>query len=132
VERGGPISAVVDSGMEPLIPEKCCDLPLDEGERGRLEAMFKAMGNPHRFQIMEFLLTHPGAILAEFVKQLPIAQATVSQHMKVLREAGWVSVQTIGTATYYRIDCDNVEWFKAKTEEILDLAEIKRAVQLFP
>ena len=48
--------------------------------------MFKVLGNPIRFQILKFLLTHPGCITGDIVNAVPIAQATVSQHLK--RDAG--------------------------------------------
>jgi len=58
--------------------------------------MFKALGNPIRFEMLKFLVTHPGCITGDIVDYLPIAQATVSQHLKVLRDAGLVQGEVSG------------------------------------
>ncbi len=96
------------------IPELCCTLDLSEAEGERLVGMFKALGNPTRFEILKFLLTHPGCITGDLVEHLPIAQATVSQHLKVLRNAGWIEGRIQGPATCYCIVAEHVEWFRKK------------------
>ena len=80
--------------------------------------MFKALGNPIRFEIMKFLVTHPGCITGDIVEYLPIAQATVSQHLKVLRQAGFIAGTVEGTATSYCLDEDSITWFRSKVGEI--------------
>ena len=83
------------------IPAACCTLDISGVDQDRLVTMFKALGNPHRFEIMKFLVTHPGCITGDIVDYLPIAQATVSQHLQVLRETGWIAGTTAGPATSY-------------------------------
>jgi ArsR family transcriptional regulator len=100
------------------IPVACCTLDISGAEQEKLIAMFKAIGNPIRFEIMKFLLTHPGCITGDIVDHLPIAQATVSQHLKVLRQAGWIEGVIAGTATNYGLDEDNIAWFREKVGEI--------------
>jgi ArsR family transcriptional regulator, arsenate/arsenite/antimonite-responsive transcriptional repressor len=100
------------------IPEPCCTLAISGLEQERLVSMFKALGNPTRFEIMKFLVTHPGCITGDIVKFLPIAQATVSQHLRVLREAGWVEGNVEGTAVSYCLDNDNITWFRERVGEI--------------
>lgn len=95
------------------IPPQCCTLNISGQAQARLVSMFKALGNPVRFEIIKFLVTHPGCITGDIVKHLPIAQATVSQHLKVLKEAGWISGNIDGTATCYRLDEKNIAWFKS-------------------
>jgi predicted transcriptional regulator len=99
-------------------PEPCCTLDIDGRNEERLVAMFKALGNPIRFQILKFLLTHPGCITGDIVDALPIAQATVSQHLKVMREAGWIVGTTEGPATCYELSRESVAWFRDKVGEI--------------
>ena len=65
--------------------------------------MLKAAGNPIRFEILKFLVTHPGCITGAIVDHLPIAQATVSQHLKVLRDAGWIEGEIAGPAVCYTL-----------------------------
>lgn len=102
-----------------ILPEPCCTLDISGAEEDRLVNMFKAIGNKHRFAIMKFMITHPVAITADLVRHLPIAQATVSQHLKVLREAGWVRIcANRGPATYYCLDNKNITWFQNTVGDI--------------
>ena len=94
--------------------EACCTLDISGAEQERLVTMFKALGNPIRFEIMKHLVTHPGCITGELVDVLPLAQATVSQHLKVLREAGWIEGTVNGAAVSYCLDAKNVAWFREK------------------
>lgn len=100
------------------IPEPCCTLAITGSEQLRLVMMLKAAGNPIRFEILKFLVTHPGCITGDVVKALPIAQATVSQHLKRLRQAGWIDVHPEGPATCHQLNADNVAWFRRWVTEI--------------
>jgi ArsR family transcriptional regulator len=104
--------------MTAKISAACCSLDITGEEQERLVAMFKALSNPTRFEIMKFLVTHPGCITGDIVEYLPIAQATVSQHLKVLRQAGFICGTVEGTATSYCLDEDNIAWFRSKVGEI--------------
>lgn len=100
------------------IPEPCCTLEIEGESQERFVAMCKALGNPLRFEILKFLLTHPGCITGSIVDHLPIAQSTTSQHLAVLREAGWIVGTIEGPATSYCLDAENVKWFKSVAGEI--------------
>ena len=101
------------------IPEPCCTLEISGPEQAQLVKMFKALGNNTRLEILKYLITHPGCITAEIVNFLPIAQATVSQHLKVLREAEWIEIcGTKGHATYYCLNNDRVTWFREKVGDV--------------
>ena len=100
------------------IPAACCTLDLDGEPQERFLAMCKALGNPHRFEILKFLITHPGCITGSIVDHLPIAQSTTSQHLKVLKEAGWICGTVDGPATSYCLDLERVAWFKGIVGEI--------------
>ena len=97
-----------------LAAEPCCTLDISGAEQDRLVAMLKAVGNPIRFEIMKYLVTHPGCITGDIVAVLPIAQATVSQHLKVLRNAGWIDGKVTGTAVNYCLHARNIAWFRDK------------------
>ena len=101
-----------------ITPEPCCSLDISGIQQDRLVAMFKALGNPVRFEIVKFLVTHPGCITGDIVTYLPIAQATVSQHLKVLREAGWIEGTVVGTSISYCLHNDNIIWFREQVGEI--------------
>ena len=102
----------------PASIEACCTLDISGLEQECLVTMFKALGNPYRFEITKYLVAHPGCITGDIVQFLPLAQATVSQHLKVLREAGWIIGTTEGPATSYCLNEDNVAWFRDKVGEI--------------
>ncbi|MDX1662955.1 MAG: metalloregulator ArsR/SmtB family transcription factor [Candidatus Promineifilaceae bacterium] len=101
-----------------LWSEPCCTLEIAGAEEERLIAMFKALGNPTRFEILKYLLTHPGCITGDIVDYLPIAQSTVSQHLKVLRDAGWIVGVVDGPAVSYCLHADHIAWFKEKVGAI--------------
>jgi len=100
------------------IPPACCTLAISGDEQEHFLAMLKALGNPIRFEIMKFLVTHPGCITGDIVEHLPVAQATVSQHLKVLRDAGWIQGTISGPAVNYCLHPGNIAWFKARVGEI--------------
>ncbi len=104
--------------LQPAMAEACCTLDISGAEQERLVKMFKALGNPTRFEIMKYLVTHPVCITGDIVEFLPIAQATVSQHLKVLREAGWITGITEGPATNYCLNEENITWFREKVGDI--------------
>jgi ArsR family transcriptional regulator len=101
-----------------FVPEACCTLDISGLEQDRLVNMFKAIGNHYRFEIMKFLVTHPGCITGDIVDYLPLAQATVSQHLKVLRNAGWIEGTVSGPATSYCLHEENIAWFREEVGNI--------------
>lgn len=104
--------------MVTQLPKACCTLDIFGREQEKLIAMFKAVGNETRFEILKFLITHPHCITGDIVSYLPLAQSTVSQHLKVLRQAGWISGTIEGPATSYCLDDDNIGWFRERVGEI--------------
>jgi ArsR family transcriptional regulator, arsenate/arsenite/antimonite-responsive transcriptional repressor len=104
--------------MTSNIPEACCTLDITGEDQEKLVAMFKALGNPTRFEIMKFLVTHPACITGDIVDFLPIAQATVSQHLKVLRDAGFIEGTVTGAATSYCLHNKNIDWFRSKVGDV--------------
>ena len=100
------------------IPPACCTLNISGEKQQRLIGMLKALGNPIRFEIIKFLVTHQGCITGDIVEYLPVAQATVSQHLKVLKDAGWICGIIEGTATCYQLNEKNIGWFRSVVEEI--------------
>jgi ArsR family transcriptional regulator, arsenate/arsenite/antimonite-responsive transcriptional repressor len=81
-------------------------------EKQRMLKMLKALGNPIRLQIVEFLAERQMCITGEIVENTPLAQSTVSQHLKVLREAGLVRGEVEGPATNYCLDQEGFRFIK--------------------
>jgi ArsR family transcriptional regulator len=89
------------------------------GDEVRLVQMLKALGNPVRFEIMRTLAERQTCITQDIVDTLPLAQSTVSQHLKVLREAGLIHGEIEGPATCYCINPEGVRWLKERIESWL-------------
>ena len=62
-----------------------------------------ALGDPTRRQIFEQLVERPSAV-GDLARTLPVSRPAVSQHLRVLKEAGLVSETPDGTRRIYRID----------------------------
>ena len=89
--------------------------PLDAGT---FAALCKALGHPARIRIVEHLKTENRCICGQIVEILPLAQSTVSQHLKVLKESGLVRGEVEGPRTCYCLDMVLLERFK-KTVSLL-------------
>jgi ArsR family transcriptional regulator, arsenate/arsenite/antimonite-responsive transcriptional repressor len=72
----------------------------------------KALGHPARIAILNFLADSNACFCGEIVDELPIAQATVSQHLKELKAAGLIQGSIEPPKVRYCIDPEN--WKKAK------------------
>ena len=70
-------------------------------EERQLATLAKALGHPARVQIMRLLLSRDACYCGEIVEELPLAQATVSQHLKVLNQAGLIHGEIEGPRTCY-------------------------------
>src|SRR5580765_573745 len=77
-----------------------------------LARMAKALGHPARVAIMRRLLARGECVCGTIVSELPLAQATVSQHLKVLKEAGLVTGEVDGPRVCYCADPKALERFK--------------------
>ena len=62
-----------------------------------------ALGDPSRRRILRLLASRPASV-AELAEGLPISRPAVSQHLKVLKDCGLVTVQPQGTRRIYRVD----------------------------
>jgi DNA-binding transcriptional ArsR family regulator len=67
-------------------------------ERGLL-----ALGDPTRLAILERLVDRPLAVV-DLARELPVSRPAVSQHLRVLKEAGLVIAQAVGNRRIYRVD----------------------------
>ena len=80
---------------------------LDDASDDELASLAKALAHPVRVQIVRLLARTEGCV-GELVEQLPLAQSTVSQHLKVLKDAGLVRGTVEGPRTCYCIDPDGL------------------------
>ncbi|HEX8385891.1 MAG TPA: metalloregulator ArsR/SmtB family transcription factor [Rubricoccaceae bacterium] len=83
--------------------------PTDE----TLVAWARALAHPARLQILRTLAERGACVCGQIVDVLPLAQSTVSQHLKVLKEAGLVCGDVDGPRTCYCIDAEAVAQARA-------------------
>jgi ArsR family transcriptional regulator len=87
--------------------------------RGRVASVMKAMGDPHRLDIL-YMLRRNEARVKDLVDALGSSQANISKHLAVLRQAGLIDFRQDGVSRYYYIAdaavfsicdavCDSVE-----------------------
>ena len=94
--------------------------------QNELSALAKAIGHPARIAIIEYLLSVDACICGDIVEVLPLAQATVSQHLKELKNAGLIKGNIDGTAICYCIDENGFEKIRSFFDHIAVSLENKR------
>ncbi len=83
--------------------------------------IFKALADPTRRTIFERLIMLPRSV-TEIAGDLPVSRPAVSQHLKVLKEAGLVKVASHGTSHEYTIDSRGVQLLRKYTDQFWDQA----------
>jgi ArsR family transcriptional regulator len=87
--------------------DDCMPDPFDPDVR--LAAQLKALAHPARLRILDLLAERGRCICGEIVEVLPLAQATVSQHLKILKEAGLLEGTIEGPRSCYCLDAGAIE-----------------------
>ncbi len=88
-------------------------------EEARLAQMLRALGNPVRFRMMQYLADHQMCITGDIVDFTTLAQSTVSQHLKVLREAGLIEGEVEGPATCYCVSTEGMLFLRSQISKWL-------------
>jgi len=100
----------------------CCPSPLTgtdlrpvEGPEAdaELATLAKALGHPARVQILRLLVHRSACVCGDIVDELPLAQSTVSQHLKVLKDAGLLRGDVDGPRVNYCIEPRTLRRLKA-------------------
>lgn len=73
-------------------------------QQNEIAMIAKALGHPARVAILEYLAKVESCICSDIVNELPLAQPTVSQHLKELKNSGLIKGNVEGTAICYCID----------------------------
>ena len=90
----------------------------DYCDNSSLALICKALSHPARIRIVEHLKAVDHCICGEIVEILPLAQSTVSQHLKILKAAGLVLGEIEGPRTCYCLDKKRLELFKQALAKI--------------
>jgi ArsR family transcriptional regulator len=73
-------------------------------EQNEISSLLKAIGHPARIAILEYLIKVDTCICGDIVNELSLAQPTISQHLKELKNAGLIKGNIEGTAICYCVD----------------------------
>ena len=95
---------------EPCCPSSTCSprvsgdpVPLSASEQ-ELADLCRALGHPARIRIMKILIEHRNCLCGDIAQDIPLAQSTVSQHLKQLKEAGLIQGEIDGPRVCYCVN----------------------------
>lgn len=92
-----------------ITPTVCCQPlatePLGQRDAEQLASTLKALADPARLRLLSIVAASPDqeACVCDLIEPIGLAQPTVSHHLKVLTEAGFLSRSKRGTWAYYRL-----------------------------
>lgn len=95
--------------------------------QNQIATMAKALGHPARVAILEYLQKVNQCICGDIVNELPLAQPTISQHLKELKNAGLIKGNVEGTAICYCIDEAAIEKLGVYFSGMLEKLEKKKS-----
>jgi ArsR family transcriptional regulator len=108
---------------------RCCPPPVPRAPLAdpdeELALLAKALGHPARVKILRLLLERKECVCGEICDELPLAQSTVSQHLKVLREAGLIHGETDGPRVCYCADIARLESLRALIDRVLATSPVE-------
>ncbi|AIY12582.1 MULTISPECIES: ArsR/SmtB family transcription factor [Cellulophaga] len=90
-------------------------------EQNEIANFAKAFGHPARVAILQHLFKINACICGDLVQEIGLAQPTISQHLKELKQLGLIKGTIDGTSVCYCIDTDNWEKMKSKMGTLLHL-----------
>ena len=73
-------------------------------EQNKLASLLKVLGHPARIAILQYIINQKACICNDLVEELGLAQATISQHLKELKEVGLIKGDIEGASVCYCID----------------------------
>ena len=91
---------------------KPCILPADQSAEQIAELAW-AIAHPARVRIVRLLISRNACVCGEIVDEMPLAQSTVSQHLKILKESGLVHGEVSGPKVCYCINPEKLAALKA-------------------
>lgn len=95
--------------------------------QNNLARMMKAMAHPARIAIIQYLLKTDACVCGEIVTEVGLAQATISQHLKELKNAGLIKGTIEGTSVCYCIDGKNFRATVKELERFFTLAPVQKS-----
>lgn len=99
-------------------PSECCDVVppasnVAAPDDDTLAAMAKALAHPARIKILRMLDARHACVTGDVVTEIGLAQSTVSEHLRILREAGLIQGEIEGPRTRYCVSATGLATLKA-------------------
>lgn len=95
-------------------------------KQNELAILAKAIGHPARIAILEYLMKVDTCICGDIVNEMPLAQPTVSQHLKELKNAGLIKGNIEGNAICYCINEEGFEKIKSFFQQVENYTKNKK------
>lgn len=84
----------------------------DDATAEELAQLAWAVAHPARVRIVRLLISREACVCGEIVAELPLAQSTVSQHLKILKESGMIQGEIDGPKVCYCINAKKLDALK--------------------
>ena len=108
------------SGEKSILPKQTAScvtvldgIDIDEVKEQALAAAAKALSHPARIRILRILARQQGCLNSDLVGELGLAQSTVSEHLRILREAGFVIAEPKPPRTCFTINAEKLNEFRS-------------------
>lgn len=115
-------TAIISSMNDKIASKK---EPSSEGALGRtgeadqeLASLAKALAHPARVRILKILAERTNCVCGDIVSQLPLAQSTVSEHLRIMKAAGLLVGEVDGPRVCYCIDVSVLDRFRSLVQEL--------------
>lgn len=123
--RAKPVNAEQTETAACAADAACCPpesavAPLPRGKAfdAELGKLCKALGHPMRVRILKILIARTTCVCGDLVSELPLAQSTVSQHLKVLKSAGLIRGDVDGPRRCYCVNTSALKRARALLAEL--------------
>ena len=90
-------------------------------QQNEIASLAKVLAHPARVAILQYLFKTNACVCGDIVDEIGLAQATISQHLKELKQVGLIKGNVEGTSVCYCIHTENWKKMKSLLHEFLDL-----------
>ncbi len=104
-----------------MIPDPCCapaEAPLKCESDQALAGLCKALAHPVRVRILKLLIERRSCVCGEIVEVLPLAQSTVSEHLRILKQSGLIQGEVEGPRVCYCVNGLVLDQFRQLIQDL--------------
>lgn len=96
-------------------------------KQNRTANLLKALAHPARVAIVEYLLNAKACICGDLVNELPLAQPTISQHLKELKNAGIIQGTVEGTSVCYCLKEESISELYDFLKQVVETLKVQKS-----